>query len=101
MGVSPTPARRALLALHDVVAEELREALRFDRPEGEKTAEHDGELRPVWMSAYRQGRPSFEYLGTTYPVYDGDGRPWCSRSSTRVERAKVLRGRRSCRVRSR
>jgi hypothetical protein len=68
--------RRALLALHDVVAEELREALRFDRPEGEKTAEHDGELRPVWMSAYRQGRPSFEYLGTSYPVYDGDGHAW-------------------------
>jgi hypothetical protein len=68
--------RRALLALHDVVTEELHEALRFDRPEGEKTAEHDGELRPVWMSAYRQGRASFEYQGTTYPVYDGDGRPW-------------------------
>jgi hypothetical protein len=68
--------RRALLTLHEVVTEELHEALRFDRPEGEKTAEHDGELRPVWMSAFRQGRGSFEYQGTTYPVYDGDGRPW-------------------------
>jgi hypothetical protein len=68
--------RRALLAMHDVVTEELIETLRFDRPEGEKTAEHDGELRPGWMAAYFQGRQSFEHEGTTYPVYDPAGRAW-------------------------
>jgi hypothetical protein len=68
--------RRALQAMHEVVAAELVEALRFDRPEGEKTAEHDGELRPVWMSAYLSGRPTFAYEGTSYPVFDPEGRPW-------------------------
>lgn len=70
------PRRRAMLKMHDVITEELQEALRFDRPEGEKTAEHDGELRPVWASAYRQGRAMFEYQGTSYPVFDDRGRPW-------------------------
>lgn len=68
--------RRALLAMHDVVTQELIEAFRFDRPEGEKTAERDGELRPVWMSAYLNGRQSFTHDGTTYPVFDTAGRPW-------------------------
>ncbi len=68
--------RRALLAIHEVVTAELGEALRFDRPEGEKTAEHDGELRPVWMTAYLQGRPSFAYQGASYPVFDGAGQAW-------------------------
>lgn len=68
--------RRAMLAMHDVVTAELFEALRFDRPEGEKTAEHDGELRPVWMSAYLQGRPTFAYEGQSYPVFDPAGRAW-------------------------
>jgi hypothetical protein len=70
------PRRRALLALHETVSEELAEVLRFDRPEGEKTAEHDGELRPVWMGAYLQGRSSFEYEGATYPVFDAAGKAW-------------------------
>ncbi len=70
------PRRRAMLALHDVVSDELAEVLRFDRPEGEKTAEHDGELRPVWLGAYLQGRERFEYEGTTYPVFDAAGKAW-------------------------
>ena len=68
--------RRALLAMHDVVAEALAEALRFDRPEGEKTADRDGVLRPVWMSAYLQGRESFEYDGQRYPTFDAAGKAW-------------------------
>lgn len=68
--------RRALLALHDVITQELFESLRFDRPQGEKTAERDGELRPVWMSAYLHGRKSFTHDGTTYPVFDARGRAW-------------------------
>lgn len=70
------PRRRALLAMHETITKELHEALRFDRPEGEKTAEHDGELRPVWMSAYLQGRASFSYQDHSYPVFDPEGRPW-------------------------
>jgi hypothetical protein len=70
------PRRRALLAMHETITRELHEALRFDRPEGEKTAEHDGELRPVWMSAYLQGRESFSYQDHSYPVFDPEGRPW-------------------------
>lgn len=68
--------RRALLAMHEVVTQELIETLRFDRPEGEKTAEHDGELRPGWAAGYLQGRQSFEHEGTTYPVFDAAGRAW-------------------------
>jgi hypothetical protein len=68
--------RRALAAMHGVITEELIEAFRFDRPEGEKTAERDGELRPAWMSAYLQGRAAFEVDGTSYPVFDAAGRPW-------------------------
>jgi hypothetical protein len=70
------PRRRALLAMHDVVTEVVGEALRFDRPEGEKTAERDGELRPQWMTAYLQGRERFSYDGATYPVFDASGRAW-------------------------
>ena len=44
--------------------------------EAERLAEDDGELRPVWMTAYLQGRQSFEYQGTTYPVFDTSGRAW-------------------------
>jgi hypothetical protein len=68
--------RRAMLAMHETVTTELGEALRFDRPEGEKTAERDGQLRPVWMSAYLQGRSSFDFDGTSYPVFDASGKPW-------------------------
>jgi hypothetical protein len=70
------PRRRALLAMHEVVSEELVEALRFDRPEGEKTADRDGALRPVWMGAYLQGRSGFEFDGASYPVFDGAGKAW-------------------------
>lgn len=68
--------RRALRRMREVITEELVEALRFDRPEGEKTAEHDGELRPFWASAYRMGRSSFDYEGSSYLVFDGAGKPW-------------------------
>lgn len=67
--------RRALLQMHEVVTAELLEALPFDRPEGETTADHDGELRPFWATAYRMGRSSFDYQGTSYLVFDGTGKP--------------------------
>jgi hypothetical protein len=68
--------RRGMLALHETVDHELAEVLRFDRPEGVKGAEHDGELRPVWMTAYLQGRASFAYEGASYPVFDAAGNAW-------------------------
>jgi hypothetical protein len=68
--------RRAMLAMHDVITKELHEALRFDRPEGEKTADRDGELRPVWTYAYLHGRSSFQVDGVSYPVFDQAGQPW-------------------------
>ncbi|MFO0758884.1 MAG: hypothetical protein U0359_20495 [Byssovorax sp.] len=68
--------RRAVLAMHDVVAEELREALRFDRPEGVQNAERDGELRPSWMTAYLGGKESFAHDGASYAVFTPEGNPW-------------------------
>jgi hypothetical protein len=68
--------RRALLALHEVVSQELREALRFDRPEGVKHAERDGELRPSWMSAYLSGKTAFAHDGASYQVFDPEGNAW-------------------------
>jgi len=70
------PRRRALAKIHEVVTKALGEAFRFDRPEGEKSPDHDGELRPVWASAYRSGRTSFEYEGATYAVFDSNGNAW-------------------------
>lgn len=70
------PRRRALLELHEVVTKVLGEAFRFDRPEGEKSPDRDGALRPVWASAYLSGRSSFEYDGATYAVFDSAGNAW-------------------------
>ncbi len=53
----------------------VRERLRFDRPVGEKTADRDGELRPAWRWAYRQGRRAFSVDDASYMVFDGKGRP--------------------------
>jgi hypothetical protein len=68
--------RRAMLAMHQVVSDELKESLRFDRPEGVKNAERDGELRPSWMSAYLSGRDNFTHDGTTYQVFTPEGNAW-------------------------
>jgi hypothetical protein len=68
--------RRALHALQETVTEVVQEAFRFDRPEGEKSPDRDGQLRPFWASAYFQGRRDFEFEGTTLPVYDPSGNAW-------------------------
>jgi hypothetical protein len=70
------PRRRALAKLHDVVTDQVRAGLRFDRPEGEPTADRDGQLRPHWATAYFQSRTSFEFEGTTLPVFDSKGNVW-------------------------
>jgi hypothetical protein len=70
------PRRRGLSKLHEVVTTVLGESFRFDRPEGEKGPDRDGTLRPVWASAYLQGRSSFDYDGATYAVFDGAGNAW-------------------------
>ena len=72
-----TAARRQALSRQSgMVTAQVDEALRFDRPEGEKTAERDGQLRPRWFDAYRRGAQAFEAEGHSYPVFDPSGRPW-------------------------
>lgn len=69
------PRLRALGRLGDAITSAVAEALRFDRPEGEKTAERDGQLRPVWQAAYQRGADAFAFEGQSYPVFDARGRP--------------------------
>jgi hypothetical protein len=69
------PRRAALAGLSSTVDAIVGEGLRFDRPEGEKTAERDGQLRPMWLSSYLRGGQAFSFEGQSYPVYDVDGRP--------------------------
>jgi hypothetical protein len=70
------PRRRALARVSDAVTQITGEGLRFDRPEGEKTAERDGQLRPVWFSAFLRGASAFSLDGHSYPVYDQGGKPY-------------------------
>jgi hypothetical protein len=70
------PRRQALAKIHEVVTAQVTAALRFDRPEGEKTADRDGHLRPVWATAYFQGRTAFTFEESTFPVFDSSGAPW-------------------------
>jgi len=70
------PRRRAMAALHDSVTALVTESMRFDRPLDEKGPDKDGQLRPAWMTAYLQGRTSFNVEGAGYPVFDPQGRAW-------------------------
>jgi hypothetical protein len=65
---------RALFAMRAAVTAEIDEGLRFDRPEEEPDHMRDGALRPVWLGAYLQGRPSFQFEGKSYSVFDSRGR---------------------------
>jgi hypothetical protein len=69
------PRRRAMHEVQRTVTEQVKETLRFDRPEGEKSPDRDGQLRPAWISAYLSGRGSFDFDGESYPVFDPDGNP--------------------------
>lgn len=71
-----SPKRRALLAIRDAITTIVSERPRFDRPIGEKSPDKDGQMRPVWMTAYLQGRQAFGYEGGSYPVFDPQGRAW-------------------------
>ncbi len=70
------PRRRALGAIREAITTIVSEVPRFDRPIGEKSPDKDGQMRPVWMTAYLQGRTSFSYEGGGYPVFDAQGRAW-------------------------
>jgi hypothetical protein len=72
---SDAPRRRGLARLRGAVDRELSEALPFDRPRGEETADRDGQLRPAWRWAYKSGRSAFSFDEESYPVYDASGRP--------------------------
>lgn len=67
--------RRALRRMRDVVQEQLDEALTFDRPRGEETADRDGQLRPAWLGAYLAGRSAYTVDDEVYLVHGADGRP--------------------------
>jgi hypothetical protein len=70
------PKRRALRAIREAVTSIVAESMRFDRPLDEKGPDKDGQLRPLWMTAYLQGRASFQSEDRTYPVFDMQGRAW-------------------------
>lgn len=70
------PRRRAMSAVREAVTTLVSETMRFDRPLDEKGPDKDGQLRPVWMTAYLQGREFFNYEGRGYPVFDSKGRAW-------------------------
>ncbi|MCK6538127.1 MAG: hypothetical protein L6Q84_34570 [Polyangiaceae bacterium] len=76
-GVRQGEARRraALARLRAAIDEQVAEAVPFDRPKDEKTAERDGQLRPVWRFAYLRGQPFFSHEEVSYPVFDPRGRP--------------------------
>lgn len=61
------PLRAALDAMVD-------ESLPFDEPKTE-IGQQDGQLRPAWITAYRQGKARYEFNGDDYPVFDWRGRP--------------------------
>ncbi|MCB9589761.1 MAG: hypothetical protein H6718_30380 [Polyangiaceae bacterium] len=67
--------RTALAHLRGSVDAMLRDGLRFDRPRGEEGPDRDGELRPVWYSAYRFGQSYFRVDETSYAVFAPDGTP--------------------------
>jgi hypothetical protein len=67
--------RNALGQLHAAIDEELREALPFDRPREEETADRDGQLRPNWRWAFEHGQSWFSFDEKSYPVFDTEGRP--------------------------
>jgi hypothetical protein len=70
------PRLRAMAELHGSVTALVLQAMRFDRPLNEKGHDKDGQMRPVWMSAYLQGRASYQFEGAGYPVFDAQGRAW-------------------------
>lgn len=67
--------RAALARLRAAIDEQVAEAVPFDRPKDEKTAERDGQLRPAWRFAYSRGQPFFSHEEVSYPVFDTRGRP--------------------------
>ncbi|AKT37091.1 hypothetical protein [Chondromyces crocatus] len=68
--------RRALMQMRATVDALVEEGNRFDRPLGEEGPDRDGQLRPVWMSAYLRGLSSFRVDEVSYPVFDPAGKPW-------------------------
>lgn len=70
------PRRRALAAIRESITSLVTEGMRFDRPHDEKGPDRDGQLRPMWMTAYLQGRTAFSFEGQGYPVFDTLGRAW-------------------------
>lgn len=64
---------RAMQAIRETIGKAVEESFRFDRPEREPNHFRDGILRPQWMTAYLQGRTSFNFEKHTYSVFGSDG----------------------------
>ena len=67
--------KEALVKLSRVITEQSRERLPFDRPHLEEGAERDGQLRPEWRWAFKQGRAFFSFEDRSYPVFAKGGAP--------------------------
>ncbi|HRI70491.1 MAG TPA: hypothetical protein PK156_39940, partial [Polyangium sp.] len=65
--------RRAVQAIRETITKAVDESFRFDRPEREPNHFRDGILRPQWMTAYLQGRTSYNFEKHTYSVFGSDG----------------------------
>jgi hypothetical protein len=66
--------QRVLEAKRAAILSQIEEALPFDEPLTEE-GQQDGNLRPAWLWAYKQGWDSYQFNQDRYLVFDGAGRP--------------------------
>ncbi len=67
---------RGMQAIRDTITKQVDDSFRFDRPEKEPNHFRDGILRPLWMTAYLQGRTNYTFEKHSYSVFTPDGRAW-------------------------
>lgn len=66
--------RRAFQRVQAAIVQQAEEALPFDEPKTEE-GQQDGNLRPAWIWAYKQGWESYTFNDDGYMVFDSQGRP--------------------------
>jgi len=72
---SALPNRDELLsALFSVLDQMVKEKIPFDEPRKE-VGQQDGELRPLWKTAWRKGKGRYYHNGNIYYSQDNDGNP--------------------------
>jgi hypothetical protein len=70
------PRKQLMLNLSEAITQQVDEGLRFDRPQGERGPDRDGQLRPVWLNAYLHKQKYFSVDEASYPVFNSSGQPW-------------------------